>query len=169
MFPLPNRSVKRSSSLRILSRFRKVSHPFVPMMGRKVSAAGKRMPEEIRPARLPLMKRGASHADSFSTEVGGVGLMRPPLGGRKLQNAACHLEEAAAFCEPAAPTKLMLCVCGAWRMQVQRFSSLFCRSCTMNHDPPGQVSGGDEASAEPLLGFCSGVSSPFDSMAVRQQ
>ena len=91
VFPLPNRSVKRSSSLRVLPRFRKVSHPFVPMMGRKVSAAGKRMPEEIRPARLPLMKQGASHADSFSTEVGGVGLMRPPLGGRKLQNAACHL------------------------------------------------------------------------------
>ena len=61
------------------------------MMGRKVSAAGKRMPEEIRPARLPLMKQGASHAGSFFTEVGGVGLMRPPLGGRKLQNAACHL------------------------------------------------------------------------------
>lgn len=55
------------------------------------------MPEEIRPARLPLMKQGSSRADSFSTEVGGVGLMRPPLGGRKLQNAACHLEEAAAF------------------------------------------------------------------------
>ena len=117
------------------------------------------MPEEIRPARLPLMKQGASHADSFSTEVGGVGLMRPPLGGRKLQNAACHLEEAAAFCEPAAPTKLM-CVANA--------SAAF-QLIIMNHDPPGQVSGGDEASAEPLLGFCSGVSSLFDSMAVRQQ
>ena len=98
--------------------------------------------------------------------------MRPPLGGRKLQNAACHLEEAAAFCEPAAPSKLMMCVANASEHLFQLIilpREQANKPVTMNHDPPGQVSGGDEASAGPLLGWCSGVSSPFDSMAVRQQ
>jgi len=43
------------------------------------------MPEEIRPARLSLMKRDSalgSPFGSFSAEVSGVDLMRPPLGGR---------------------------------------------------------------------------------------
>ena len=67
------------------------------MMGRTVSAAGKRVPEEIRPARLPLMKQGSSRADSFSTEVGGVGLMRPPLGGRKCGLAIGILKKQLLF------------------------------------------------------------------------